>query len=103
MGLEIHDTLHSRQSALPLSYQGSSAGWAQVKVFFLVIERLPKKKLSSGTLDQQPLWGMHSENTLPVLGSGLVPTNSKKKSKLLQSTCWQNKKGDPRGVVALSA
>ena len=25
-----HDTLHSRQSALPLSYQGSSAGWAQI-------------------------------------------------------------------------
>ena len=23
-------TLHSRQSALPLSYQGSSAGWAQI-------------------------------------------------------------------------
>ena len=28
MGLE--PTLHSRQSALPLSYQGSSAGWAQI-------------------------------------------------------------------------
>ena len=25
-----HDTLCSRQSALPLSYQGSSAGWAQI-------------------------------------------------------------------------
>ena len=25
-----HDTLHSRQSALPLSYQGSSAGWTQI-------------------------------------------------------------------------
>ena len=25
-----HDTLYSRQSALPLSYQGSSAGWAQI-------------------------------------------------------------------------
>ena len=25
-----HSTLFSRQSALPLSYQGSSAGWAQI-------------------------------------------------------------------------
>ena len=25
-----HDTPYSRQSALPLSYQGSSAGWAQI-------------------------------------------------------------------------
>ena len=25
-----HDTLHSRQSALPLGYQGSSTGWAQI-------------------------------------------------------------------------
>ena len=29
-GTRTHDTLHSRQSALPLSYQGSSAGWAQI-------------------------------------------------------------------------
>ena len=29
-GTQTHNTLHSRQSALPLSYQGSSAGWAQI-------------------------------------------------------------------------
>ena len=29
-GTRTHDTLYSRQSALPLSYQGSSAGWAQI-------------------------------------------------------------------------
>ena len=30
VGLEPHDTLHSRQSAVPLSYQGSTGGWAQI-------------------------------------------------------------------------
>ena len=29
-GTQTQDTLHFRQSALPLSYQGSSAGWPQI-------------------------------------------------------------------------
>ena len=29
-GLGTHDTSHSKQTALPLSYQGSSAGWCMM-------------------------------------------------------------------------
>ena len=34
-GTRTHDTLHSRQSALPLSYQSIIAGWA--KISYLIV------------------------------------------------------------------
>ena len=43
---QTNDTLHSRQSTLPLSYQGSSAGWAQIS--HLIVHLVNRLTINEG-------------------------------------------------------